>query len=87
MNAVRRAWRTYADPAASDAAASLKVLIPLEMVGFALKVTWPDLWGRSIGVTLVEIVLLYLMLRFVRQRDEARAELKARVRQHGPIPD
>lgn len=87
MNAFRRAWRVYADPAESDAAASLKALIPLEIVGFVLKVTWPELWGRSIGVTVVEIALLYLMLRFVRQRDEARAELKGRARQHAPIPE
>lgn len=87
MNALRRAWRIYADPAASDAAASLKFLIPLELVGFVLKVTWPDTWRGSIGVTVVEIVLLYLMLRFVRQRDEARTELKARARQHKPIPE
>jgi hypothetical protein len=70
-----RAWRVYADPAASEAAGWLKVLIPLEFAAFAYRLFAPDDWPPVSGVTFVQA--WYALLWVVRQRDQARAELKA----------
>ena len=78
MNVFRRAWRVYADPSESEAASWLRVLIPLEMVSLTFRVVVPD-WRSLSGTTLVSIVFMYAALWFVRQRDEARAELRARI--------
>ncbi|MET8985858.1 hypothetical protein ABZW49_10455 [Nonomuraea wenchangensis] len=81
MNVLSRVWRVYADPAKSEAASFLKVMIPIEVVCFAVRVTndlleWPPLFaGLVSGTTLTQVLLWYAMLAFVRQRDEARAEL------------
>lgn len=79
VNVFRRAWRVYADPSESEAASWLRVLIPLEMVSLGFRVLVPD-WRSLSGATLVSIVSMYAALWFVRQRDEAWSELKARDR-------
>lgn len=75
MNVLRRAWRVYADPAASEAAGWLKVLIPLEFAAFVYRLFAPADWPPVSGVTFLQVCLWYALLWFVRQRDEARAEL------------
>jgi hypothetical protein len=69
-------WRIYADPAKSEAAKALKVLIPLEIASFAYRMWAPEEWPRLAGTNLMQIFLWYALLWFVRQRDEARAQLK-----------
>jgi hypothetical protein len=73
---LHRAWRVYADPPESPAARNLKVLIPLSIAGFATRLATPNDWPTLSGTTLVEIGLWYALLWFVRQRDEARAQLE-----------
>lgn len=73
MNLCRRAWRVYADPAGSEAAAWLKTLIPLEIAAFVYRVAAPEDWPHVSGTTLTQVCLWCLLLWFVRQRDEARA--------------
>lgn len=77
MSAPSRAWRVWADPAESEAAHFLKLMVPLAAVGYALRVAFPDGWPRIFSNTLAEAGLWYALLWVVRQRDEARAEVKA----------
>jgi hypothetical protein len=77
VNALRRAWRVYADPAESEAAHFLKLMVPLAVAGFVLRVAFPDGWPRIFSNTLAEAALWFALLWVVRQRDEARAEVKA----------
>lgn len=77
VNALRRAWRVWADPAESEAAHFLKLMVPLAVAGFVLRVAFPDGWPRIFSNTLAEAGLWYALLWVVRQRDEARAEAKA----------
>ncbi|MEU6725513.1 hypothetical protein ABZ917_17540 [Nonomuraea wenchangensis] len=78
MPALSRVWRVYADPAGSEAATFLKVMVPLAVAGYVVRVAFPDGWVRVFGNTLAEAVLWYALLWVVRQRDEARAEAKTR---------
>ena len=77
VNALRRAWRVYADPAESEAAHFLKVMVPLAAVGYVVRVAFPDGWPRIFSNTLAEAGLWCALLWVVRQRDEARAVVKA----------
>jgi hypothetical protein len=84
VNVLRRAWRVYADPATSGAARFAKVLLPIEIVYFTIRLVndlfdWPPILASlATGTTLEQVLLWYALLWFVRERDEARAELKAR---------
>lgn len=76
MSVLRRAWRVWADPAESEAAHFLKVMVPLAVAGYVVRVAFPDGWPRIFSNTLTEAGLWFALLWVVRQRDEARAEQK-----------
>ncbi|SET49529.1 hypothetical protein [Nonomuraea wenchangensis] len=76
MTVLSRVWRVYADPAKSEAAAWLKTLLPVEIVSWLYRVAAPEEWPRLAWTTLWDVVLVAALLWVVRQRDEARAEVK-----------
>ena len=76
MNVLCRAWRVYAAPAGSEAAMMVKGMIPIEIAAWLYLVLAPEDWSHLSGSTLLEIGLWSALLWFIRQRDEARAEVK-----------
>jgi len=72
VSVLRRAWRVLTDPPASEAARLLRFLIPLETAFVSLRFLpgWDFSWPHT---TLMDVLWLYVVLYFVRQRDEARA--------------
>jgi hypothetical protein len=75
---IRTLWGVYAAPAESEAAKTLKVLIPLEVAGFVYRLVAPADWPALSGTTLMQVCLWLALLWFVRQRDQARAEITER---------
>jgi hypothetical protein len=85
VNAVRRVWRVYADPASSTAAYALRALIAFWGAAVLLRVTLAGLAGVDASILpplhrLIDMGWAYAVLWFVRQRDEAQAGLQARDR-------
>lgn len=74
VRVLRVYWHVYAAPAKSDAAKVLKVVLPLEIVALAYRMLAPEEWPTLSGVTLLQVLMWYLMLWFVRERDEARTQ-------------
>jgi hypothetical protein len=52
-------------------------MIPIEYAAWHYRLFAPDDWPALSGTTLVQVGLWCAVLWFVRERDEARAELKA----------
>jgi hypothetical protein len=77
VNLPRRCWHVYADPAGSETASLLKVMVPASVAGFVYHVAAPEGWPPVAFDTLTEVVLWCALLWVVRQRDDARAALKA----------
>ncbi|MBB6556178.1 hypothetical protein [Nonomuraea rubra] len=77
----------YADPASSEAAGFLKVMIPLELAAWLYRVFAPEEWPALSGTTLLQVATWYLALWFVRERDAARAELKRAKFEHVVTPN
>ncbi|WP_101791008.1 hypothetical protein [Nonomuraea indica] len=75
---IRFLWRAYSAPAESEAARTLKVLIPLEIAAFAYRLVAPAGWPALSGTTFMQVCLWLALLWFVRQRDQARAEITER---------
>jgi hypothetical protein len=78
VNTLQRAWHVYAYLAQSEAAKSLKVFLLAEIVMLAYRLWAPEDWPPISYATLMQVVLWYALLWFVRERDEARAQLKAK---------
>lgn len=57
----------------------LRWMIPLEYAAWHYRLFAPDDWPALSGTTLVQVGLWCALLWIVRERDEARAELKARI--------
>ena len=86
-NVLRVMWRAFAAPARTFAAKFCKFWIVAGCVFLLLEMLAPDV-GESylsfrhvadIADAAVDVMVWYLALWFVRERDEARAELKARI--------
>lgn len=86
--ALVRAWHVSSGPAQSEAARNLKVLILLLVLQAVLRIVLPSPWDLILGggARFSDAVLMYAMLWFVRQRDEARAALKTSGRSSFPPP-
>lgn len=85
MKILSRAWRVYADPASSTAAYTLRVLIAFWLAAVLLRVALTGVAEVDVSFLpplhrLIDIGWAYALLWFVRQRDEARAEMRARDR-------
>ncbi|MFI6296834.1 hypothetical protein ACIBEJ_34955 [Nonomuraea sp. NPDC050790] len=77
MNALSRAWHVYADPAETDAATQLKLmLLPYAVITYVASLFFADLDQVFYVASPSDIYLLYALLWVVRQRDEARARLE-----------
>jgi hypothetical protein len=78
-------WRIFADPAKSWSASLFKALVVVAAAFLALNVALPEVgvpyFSRAHVVdvmdSLADLLVWYLVLIFVRERDEARAQVKA----------
>lgn len=73
---IRRAWRVLTDPAGNDDAWILRSLAIPCAVLFAALSLMPFWQGPPLAVPM-DAVWLYAVLYVVRQRDEARAQVRA----------
>ncbi|MFD1546984.1 hypothetical protein [Nonomuraea guangzhouensis] len=73
---IRRAWRVLVDPPGSDDAWILRSLAIPTAVLFAAVSLMPFWEGPRLAVPM-DAVWLYAVLYAVRQRDEARAQVRA----------
>lgn len=71
MSVLRRAWRVLADPPASDAARA--ILLGLLLYGLHSIAAAMPFWDVPGPLRPDDALWLYVLLWFVRQRDEARA--------------
>jgi hypothetical protein len=77
VNVLRRAWRVLVAPPQSQLAWYFIILIAIWSADIAVRAVagweWPPRWDR-----VVHVAWAYAVLWIVRERDEARAEVKAR---------
>lgn len=77
MKLLRRAVRVWSDPAGSEAASTVKMMLPLAILGCLLRPIMPPALSFIFNDSWLEVVLWYSLLVVIRQRDEARARVTA----------